>query len=64
MEKWMIYSKKADFKAIGEKFEIDPVLARVIRNRDVIGEEEIRLYLNGTKEDMYSPFLMKDMERE
>lgn len=63
MEKWMIYSKKADFKAIGEKFEIDPVLARVIRNRDVIGEEEIRLYLNGTKEDMYSPFLMKDMEK-
>ena len=59
----MIYSKRADFKAIGEKFEIDPVLARVIRNRDVIGESEIGLYLHGTKEDMYSPFLMKDMEK-
>lgn len=63
MEKWMIYSKKADFAGIGRKFGIDPVLARIIRNRDVISEEEINLYLNGTKEDMHSPFLMKDMEK-
>lgn len=63
MEKWMIYSKRADFAEIGKRFSIDPVTARVIRNRDVVGEEEIQKYLCGTKEDMYSPWLLKDMNK-
>ncbi len=63
MEKWMIYSKRADFAEIGKRFSIDPVTARVIRNRDVVGEEEIQKYLCGTKEDMYSPWLLKDMDK-
>jgi len=63
MEKWMIYSKRADFAEIGKRFSIDPVTARVIRNRDVVGEEESQKYLCGTKEDMYSPWLLKDMDK-
>lgn len=63
MEKWMIYSKRADFAEIGKRFSIDPVTVRVIRNRDVVGEEEIQKYLCGTKEDMYSPWLLKDMDK-
>ncbi|MGN0242991.1 MAG: single-stranded-DNA-specific exonuclease RecJ [Lachnospiraceae bacterium] len=60
MEKWKVYMKKADFSALGEEFHIDPVIARIIRNRDLINEEDIRKYLYGTKEDLYSPFLLKD----
>ena len=45
MEQWYLYKKKADFTKIGEKFQIDPVIARLIRNRDVIGDEEIHKYL-------------------
>ena len=41
MEKWMVAAKRADFKEIGERFGIDQVTARIIRNRDVIGEEAI-----------------------
>lgn len=63
MKKWMIYSKRADFEAIGKAYSIDKVIARVIRNRDVVGEENIRRYLYGTKEDMYEPYLLKDMEK-
>ncbi len=63
MKKWMIYSKRADFEAIGKAYSIDKVIARVIRNRDVVGEENIRRYLYGTKEDMYDPYLLKDMEK-
>lgn len=63
MEKWMVYSKKADFAALGKKFSIDPVIIRIIRNRNVEGEEAIFRYLHGTKEDMYSPWLFKDMEQ-
>ena len=54
MEQWYLYKKKADFNQIGEKFNIDPVIARLIRNRDVIGEEAIERYLNGTISDLYA----------
>lgn len=62
MEKWFVTMKKADFRAIGEKYQISPILARLIRNRDVIGEEEIEFYLNGTIADLYDGMLMKDMD--
>ena len=34
-----------------------------MRNRDVIGDEAIDFYLNGTVEDLYDGLLMKDMDR-
>lgn len=63
MDEWRIYGKKADFNRIAREFGISPVTARVIRNRDVCDMEEIRDYLYGTKEQLYSPFLMKDLEK-
>lgn len=63
MEKWVVYSKRADFKAIGEKFGIDQVTARVLRNRDLIEEDEIRLFLNGGLQDLYDPHLLKDAKK-
>lgn len=63
MEKWKIYAKKADFNKIGEKFNIDPVIARIIRNRDIVGDENIEMYLHPDKTKLYSPNLMKDMEK-
>ena len=47
MSKWVVINKKADFAGIGKKYGIDQVTARVIRNRDVIGEEDIARYING-----------------
>lgn len=63
MEKWMITAKRADFQAIAQRFGIDQVTARLIRNRDVVGDEAIYEYLHGTREQMHSPWLMKDMEK-
>ena len=63
MEKWVVTAKRADFQAIAKKFHIDPVTARLIRNRDVVGEEKIRTYLYGSRNDMSDPWKMKDMER-
>lgn len=63
MEKWVVSAKKADFYAIGKQFHIDPVIARLIRNRNVTGEENIREYLSGTVEELPSPWLMKDMRK-
>ena len=63
MEKWFIANKKADFDAIGKHFGISPILARIITNRGIIGEKNIHEYLFGTINNLYSPYLMKDMEK-
>lgn len=63
MEKWMVYNKKADFQKIGSEFGIDPVITRLIRNRDIQDMKEIRSYLYGTLAEIPSPWKMKDMER-
>ncbi|MCI7722839.1 single-stranded-DNA-specific exonuclease RecJ [Lachnospiraceae bacterium SGI.256] len=62
MEKWFVAMKKADFNGIAEKYQISPIIARLMRNRDVIGDEAIDFYLNGTVEDLYDGLLMKDMD--
>ena len=62
MEQWYLYKKKADFNQIGEKFNIDPVIARLIRNRDVVGDEQIQQYLYGELSDISDPFLMKGVK--
>ena len=63
MEKWFVAMKKADFNGIAEKYQISPIIARLMRNRDVIGDEAIDFYLNGTVENLYDGLLMKDMDR-
>ena len=63
MEKWFVTMKKADFNGIAEKYQISPIIARLMRNRDVIGDDAIDFYLNGTVEDLYDGLLMKDMDR-
>lgn len=63
MQKWRVYSKKADFDAIGSRFNIDPVTARIIRNRDVTDMENVDMYLNGTLDRLRDPMMMKDMDK-
>lgn len=63
MEKWFVEVKKADFDAIAKRFKVSPVVARLLRNRDMITDEEIALFLNGTPKDLHNPFLMQDMQK-
>lgn len=62
-EKWMVYGKKADFDSLSSKYNISPVTARIIRNRDITDDRAFDLYLNGTIDSIHSPFLFKDMEK-
>ena len=62
-EQWKIYAKKADFNKIAQQYGITPVLARIIRNRDIVGEQEIETYLYGSVEQLLSPYQMKDIEK-
>lgn len=63
MSKWMVAAKRADFNAIAAKYNISPVLARIIRNRDVVEDKDIQKFLYGTRKDMYSPYMLKDMAK-
>ena len=63
MEKWFVTMKKADFNGIAAKYHISPILARLIRNRDVKEDAQISSYLNGTAADLYDGRQMKDMDR-
>ena len=63
MEKWFLTMKKADFSGIARKYNISPITARLIRNRNVIGDEAIDFYLNGTIADLYDGMLMQDMDK-
>ena len=62
MEKWFVINKGADFEKLGKEFGISPVTARLIRNREVIGEEAFERYLNGSLKDLYDPHLLKDAD--
>ena len=62
-KKWFVSMKKADFNRIAEKYHISPITVRLIRNRDITGDDEIDLYLNGTIADLCDGMLMRDMDR-
>lgn len=63
MEKWVVMRKGAPFQEIAEKFEVHPIIARLIRNRDIVGDDNIQSYLNGTILDLYDGMLMQDMNK-
>jgi len=56
--KWYVYAKKADFSGIAQEFGTDPVIARILRNRDIVTKEEIRSFLFGNMKDLYDPNLL------
>ena len=59
-QKWVVAAKRADFQEIGKKFQIDPVIARIIRNRGLTELSQIERYLYGERKDLYDPHLLKD----
>lgn len=61
MERWVVTAKRDDFQRIAGKFKINPVTARIIRNRDIVGDAAIEEYLNGNLENLHSAEKMKDM---
>lgn len=61
-EKWVVSAKGADFKTIGEHFGVDPVIARIMRNRGLTDLEEMEHYLHGDEKDLIDPHLLKDVD--
>ena len=62
-KKWIVTAKRADFNKIAQACGISPVLARLIRNRDVIGAEATEKFLRGTLKDLHDPALLPDADK-
>lgn len=62
MAVWTVSARKADFDRIAEQFHISPITARLLRNRDIITDEQIHSFLHGTLADLHDPMLLKDMD--
>lgn len=63
MEKWIEIRKGGNFMEMAKEYGIDPLIARIIRNRDIIDEKEITEYLYGGKEALHNPHLLKDVDK-
>lgn len=63
MEKWIEIRKGGNFMEMAKKYGIDPLIARIIRNRDITDEKEITEYLYGGKEALHNPHLLKDVDK-
>lgn len=62
-EMWMLQTKRADFNEMARLHRISPVTARILRNRDITDRASVEKYLRGGLKDLYSPHLLKDMDR-
>lgn len=62
-QRWVVTAKRADFEAISKQFNIDPVLARILRNRDLLTSEDIERFLSGDMNSLRDPHLLKDIDK-
>ena len=62
-EQWVVLTKHADFRAVAGRFHVDPVIARILRNRELISDEDIRRFFSTDLRDLYEPALLRDMDR-
>lgn len=62
-EKWFVACKKADFEGLGKKWNVDPLIPRILRNRDLVEEADMELFLQGNLTNLHSPYLLKDMRK-
>lgn len=60
-KKYIKLMKKADFNLLAKKFNLDPVIMRLLVNRD-IKEEDMESYLYPKESDINSPYILKDVE--
>lgn len=63
MEKWVEIRRSGDFKALAAKYGISPIVARIIRNRDLLGDGEIKGFLSPGLGCLNDPMMLKGMKR-
>lgn len=59
-EQWILHTKQADFSGLSAKYNIPPLLVKLMVNRGV-AEDEFGVYLGGSLKDMHDAACMKDL---
>lgn len=63
-KKWELYEEKEDeVKKLQDEYKLNYLLAKILVNKGITEKEQIRKFLNPTRNDFYDPFLMPDMEK-
>lgn len=62
-EKWLVIRKGADYKSLSNALSVSPVVVRIMRNRGLETEEEMREFLYGDRGSLHDPHLLKDVDR-
>ena len=63
VEKWMVHSKKADFDGFAKSLGVSPIVARIMRNKDLETIDAQREFLDNSLKNLHNPSLMKDMDK-
>ncbi len=56
---WRVHPVDADYNALATRYGIEPLTARLIKNRNV-PDDEIGTYLHPTRDDIHDPHVLKD----
>lgn len=62
-KKWLIRSTSKDVSALAKNSGVSQVVAKILINRGIHNEIDIKRFMRASIEDLYDPFLMKDMEK-
>jgi len=63
-KKWEFYqANDIDVDNIMKEFNVGRLVATVLANRGIVEKEEIRTFLEPTREDFYDPYLLPDMKK-
>lgn len=62
-KKWQIYeTDEKQIDKIQKEYGLNKLLATILANRNLIKSEDIKLFLQPTRNDFYDPYLITDME--
>lgn len=63
-KKWQIYETNENkVREIEKKYQLNKLLATILVNRNITEQEDIRLFLEPTRNDFHDPFLITDMKK-
>ena len=63
IKKWEFYNSDEKLvNEICEKYNLNKVIGKIIVNRHVVNDEDVRIFITPTRDDFHNPFLFKGMD--
>lgn len=63
IKKWEFYNSDEKLvDEICEKYNLNKVIGKIIVNRHVVNDEDVRIFITPTRDDFHDPFLFKGMD--